>query len=329
MEIVVSEFGTFIKKNGNRFEFKSKNVTEEFSADNLNQIIVTCNSVLSTAAIELAMKNDIDIVFVNKFGQPYARIYPCTLGGTTLTRKKQLEATGNIKGAILSKKFVEGKVKNQINFLKALNKSRNDENIKNKIKELENFILKLDELNGNKIEEIREQLLGIEGYIASEYFSCLSNIVPIKSRDTTGKDPFNAMLNYGYGILYSEIERACILAGLDPYLGFYHTDRYGKPCMVLDLIEEFRPIIVDRSIVTLFVQKQVEDKDFQITGDSFLLSESGRRKVIEVVLKRLNTKIKISNSTKSFQNIILDEARKVVRFLLEENFKYEPFVHRW
>ena len=65
------------------------------------------------------------------------------------------------------------------------------------------------------------------------------------------------------GILYNEIKKSCILAGLDPYFGFFHTDRYNKPSIVLDLIEEFRPMIVDRAIVTLFAQKQVNKSFFE------------------------------------------------------------------
>src|SRR5204862_398077 len=62
-------------------------------------------------------------------------------------------------------------------------------------------------------------------------------------------DPLNAALNYGYGILYAQVERALLLAGLDPYAGFLHADRPGKPSLVLDLIEEFRQAVVDRTLI--------------------------------------------------------------------------------
>ena len=112
---------------------------------------------------------------------------------------------------------------------------------------------------------------------ASLYFSCLKQIIPFKERDPKSEDIFNICLNYGYGILYSEIERACILSGLDPYLGFLHVDRYGKPSMVLDLVEQFRPII-DRAIINLFVRKQISDKDLETIGEGILLTKDGRTK---------------------------------------------------
>ncbi len=81
------------------------------------------------------------------------------------------------------------------------------------------------------IEARRQTMLGIEGMTAKKYFGVLSSIMPEKykfegrSRNQE-KDEFNAMLNYGYGVLYSMVEKACIIAGLDPYIGFLHTDNW-------------------------------------------------------------------------------------------------------
>jgi len=137
------------------------------------------------------------------------------------------------------------------------------------------------------------------------------------------------MLNYGYGMLYSEVEKACMLAGLDPYLGFLHTDRYGKPSLVLDMIENFRQPIVDRAIITLFAQKQVDEKDTEISGTDMLLTQQGRKKVSEAVLARLHTEIKHRGRKITFQSLILEQARNVVRLLLGETDEFEPFVHKW
>lgn len=327
MQIVVDKFGTFIGKKENRFEIKYKEEKQEYSADNISQILVTSPSAVSAGAVKLAMEKGIDIVYTNYFGQPYARIYPCKLGGTTLTRRKQLEAYYSNKGKVLVKGFIEGKIKNQILLLKSLNKERGGI-FTQVINELESNKKDFGELKGS-IDEIREEILGIEGYSASKYFECLSKIIPFEKRDRKSNDAFNILLNYGYGILYNEIERACIISGLDPYLGFLHTDRYGKPCMTLDLIEEFRQPIIDRAIITLFSQKQMEDKDFEIVEENHILSESGRKKVLEAALERLNKKIKFKNKKLSFKQIILEQARNIVRFITDQNNTYEPFVYRW
>lgn len=327
MQLVVDKFGTFIGKKENRFQINTKDKKEEYSADKVSQILVTSPSGISASAIKLAMEKNIDIVYTNYIGQPYARIYPCKLGGTTLTRRKQLEAYYNDKGRLLVKKFIEAKTKNQLYLLKSLNKER-DGIFADEINELASHKNELANLDGS-IDEIRQNLLGIEGYFASRYFGCLSKIIPFEKRDRKSDDAFNIVLNYGYGMLYNEIERACIISGLDPYLGFLHTDRYGKPCMTLDLIEEFRQPIVDRAIITLFSQKQIDEKDFENLEDRRMLSQIGRKKVLEAVLGRINKKIKFKNRNLTFKQVILEQARNIVRFLSEQNKSYEPFIYRW
>ncbi len=97
-------------------------------------------------------------------------------------------------------------------------------------------------------------------------------------------DPLNSALNYGYGILYGAVERACVLAGLDPYAGFLHVDRPGKPSLVLDLIEEFRQPVVDKTVLGMV------NKGMPVTLDEQgrLVPES-RRLLAEKVLARLDS----------------------------------------
>lgn len=329
MQLLIDEFGAFVGKKENLFVItKDKGKKkEEFSADNLNQIIFSRGSAISSDAVKLAMEKGIDIVFLGNYGMPCARIYPCKLGGTTLTRRMQAELYFSGKAIEFVKKIVEAKVKNQAYFLKSLEKTR-EISFGTVSDEIIQSLEVLKSISG-KIDDARNELLGIEGRAASIYFSCLSKIIPFERREHEAKDPFNAVLNYGYGILYGEIEKACILAGLDPYLGFFHTDRYNKPSMVLDLIEEFRQPIVDRAIVTLFSRKEIDESDFEKSGDSLMLSKSGRKKIITAVLERLHTEIKYNGKKQSFQKAILGQARNFVNFLLGESAEYEAFVYRW
>ena len=314
-------------KKGNCFTIKNKEKTDEYSADIIDQIKVVSPCSLSSSAVKLAMENNIDIVFTNKFGNPFGRIYPCKLGGTTLTRKKQAESYLSQKGFFIVKSLIIGKLRNQENLLKSLSKTRNGI-FNTEIAQIENLFKHIDLINGKNIDEVRESLLGIEGQTASIYFSCISRIVTLDKRDHEAKDIFNISLNYGYGILYSEIERACIISGLDPYLGFFHTDRYGKPSLVLDMIEPFRQPIVDRAIINLFVQKQMDNSDLECVGEEIFLTKKGREKIIKMVLERLNLEILFNNKKMSFQSIILEKSRELVRFILEQSPDYKPFIYR-
>jgi CRISPR-associated protein Cas1 len=323
--LVVDDWKAFLGKKENLFQIHQENKKLEFSADDIGQIIITAASSISIGAIKLAMEKDIDIVFIDRFGTPIGRIYPCKLGGTTLTRKKQLEAYFSGKGFELAKTFVVAKAKNQTNILKTLAKSRKDVDFSESIARMETGLSQIKDIEGD-MDNIREKLLGIEGNAASEYFRALSRILPVEKRDKKGGDAFNAMLNYAYGILYSEVEKACVLAGLDPYFGYLHTDRYGKPSMVLDLIEEFRAPIADKSVITLFARKQVKENDFEKSGEKLLLSNSGRRLVIEAVMEKLHGRVDQKGTQRRLCNMIVEQARAVARFVLDQSRDYKPYV---
>lgn len=329
MQIILNEFTSFLGKKGERFVIKIGDKKEEIAVRDVDQILVAAASSISVGAIKMALKNDIDIVFLSGYGKPLGRIFPCKLGGTTLTRKKQTEAYYSEIGSEIAKKLVKAKIMNQAYFLKALSKSRELDfsSIANKNLELAKSIDTLDGL----LDDIRDELFGLEGLAASSYFDCLKALLPFEKRDPEANDEVNALLNYGYGILYSETEKACVLAGLDPYCGFLHTDRYKKPSMVLDLIEAFRPIIVDRAIVTLFTQKQVTEKLFEISQESKQkrLDKKGREKIISAVMERLYTKVNYKGKKTTFQDIMLSQARSISNYLLGKNKNFEPFIYKW
>ena len=329
MQLIVDGYGSYIHSKENLFEVEMKTKAqekkkEEFSADMVSQILITSKVSMSSGAIQLAMEKQIDIVYLDWRGVPYARTYPCKLGGTTLTRRRQ--ATKYLSSEVVGmvKAMIGAKITNQLTLLKRLAKARKSRKFDSYISQIKVNMTKLNIIEGN-VDEARDVILGIEGYCSNQYWTALTTILPFRGREQEAKDIVNAMLNYGYGILYSEIEKACIIAGLDPYLGFLHTDRYGKPSTVLDMIEEFRQTIVDKAIITLFARKQVEESDGEISGNVFMLTKKGRQKVIEAVMERLHSKIRHTNKEYTLQGIILEQARQVARVLLGEKKEYVPF----
>jgi CRISPR-associated protein Cas1 len=333
MKVIINEYGAYVKRKHNRFEVILKEKKEEYPADQISQIMILDGTAISTNAMKLAMSKDIDIVILDRHGEPFARVYPCRLGGTTLTRRNQLEAYFSPKGAVLAKKFVEAKIKNQAYFLRSLGKTRYEPFLAEEAKSMLELYNRVEELSGS-IDEIRNKLLGIEGEAGKRYFLALSRTVPsgFEFEGRTKRPPedrFNSMLNYGYGILYSEVEKACIISGLDPYFGFLHTDRYGKPSMVLDLIEEFRQPIVDRAIITLLARKMMKKSDFEEELEKVYLSKTGREKVVEAIMERLGTQITYNEKKLPMDDIILSQARKIVRYLNGEVASYEPFIYGW
>lgn len=326
MKLIINEFGTYLSKRENRFIIKTKEKEEEYSADTIEQIIIASPSSFSEGVVKLAIEKNIDIVFTSFHGKPFARIYPCTLGGTTLTRREQAKAYFDERGIIIVKEILKAKLKNQLVLIKRLSKTRNNI-FSSEILALEENLPKIDNVDSDKIDDIRDRLLGYEGYGASVYFRSISKIIQFKNRNPEGQDIFNIALNYGYGILYSEVERSCILSGLDPYLGFLHMDRYGKPSMVLDVVEQFRAVI-DRAIITLFVQKRLSEEDIEIIGEGRLLKKEARTRIIQEIMKTLDWKTIYKNRKLTISNIILEQGREIVSFILGRSEKFEPFIWR-
>jgi CRISPR-associated protein Cas1 len=276
MQLVINTRGSYLKKEKNCFLVKNDDRSFEVSANKVDSILITTSATITTDAIEFAVENNIDIVFMNDFGDPFGRIWHSRLGSTTLIRRRQLEAEASALGFNLAKGWIVQKLENQLDFLKDLKKNRPDE-----YDTLAAHISKMGQLKDNlkgmkgSLDEKRGSIMGIEGMASLTYFEALSSIMPDawkfsgRSRDPA-RDAFNCLLNYGYGILYSQVEKACIIAGLDPYVGFLHTDNYNKKSFVFDLIEIYR-IHIDRTVMNLFSKKQVSEGLFdKIPGGLYL-----------------------------------------------------------
>jgi CRISPR-associated protein Cas1 len=137
------------------------------------------------------------------------------------------------------------------------------------------------------------------------------------------------MLNYGYGILESEVWRAVHFADLDPYGGFLHADRPGKPSLVLDLMEEFRQQLIDKSIIKLISRREIEPENFLITENVCSIDDKARKTLITEVLERLEEYIVVGDEKVKWCDQILNQARNIGKYLRGEIPRYEGFWLRW
>jgi len=130
------------------------------------------------------------------------------------------------------------------------------------------------------------------------------------------------MLNYGYGILYSQIWSAVLLAGLEPFAGFMHVDRPGKPSLVLDLIEEFRQPVVDRVVIAMF------SKGYRVELEAGMLTAGTRKELAARILARLEVPENYGGKKHKLSTIIQRQARSIATFVRGEG-KYRPFTGGW
>jgi CRISPR-associated protein Cas1 len=329
MQLVVNSPGTFITQKDECFRLKQKERVFDISPLKVESIVISNQAMISTQAIAQALEHNIDIIFLDSYGDPLGRIWFSKMGSTALIRRKQLEAAEEPSGVKLVGDMIQQKMDHQIRFLKRLMHVRpgKESMFSPAITTIEKTLTDLNAKNG-ELEDTRNRIMGLEGTAGRSYFQCLSKILPEKyqfERRTRrpAKDPFNAVLNYCYGILYSLVEKACILSGLDPYVGFLHTDNYNKKSMVFDLIEPFR-IFAEQTAVYLFTGKKMKDEYFDAGEQAVSLNTNGKPVVVEAMNKHLDETVRYRRKNVKRRHILQHEAHRLANILLVEEGEKRP-----
>jgi len=322
MQLVINTYGSYLRKNGDCFLVKNEDKVFEISVRKVDTIMITTSAYLSTDALKMAIENNIDVIFLDEFGDPYGRVWHSKLGSTVLIRRKQLEISSLNKGLELAKEWIIRKTENQIDFLERLRRPREDkaEKLEESVKGLMEIKQRGASLTGT-IEERRGTIMALEGAAGKIYFDALSYIMPDRfqfdgrSRNPA-KDEFNALLNYGYGVLYSLVEKACIIAGLDPYIGFLHTDNYNKKSLVFDLIEMYR-VFAEEPVVYLFSGRKVKVEYFDEVKGGFTLNKDGKAVLIEALNRNLDDSMRYKGRNIQKRNIIQFECHRIANELIK------------
>lgn len=259
---------------------------KHIAAHKISSIILTTSAALSTDAVRLALTNNIDIIFTQSDGQPIGRVWHSKLGSTTKIRKRQLEASLGKEAVEFTKTWIVEKMSHQLEFIKDLKKHRpqQEDFLNDKISRLTGLAASLNGLQAEKIEEISDTIRGLEGTSGRLYFETINYVLPeqyhFNGRSMRpAKDAFNAFINYGFGILYSRVEKCLMIAGLDPYVGFLHRDDYNQKSMVFDFIEPYR-IFVETAVFRLFTAKKVNKAHTDEITNGVTLNKEGKELLV-------------------------------------------------
>lgn len=292
-QLFISGFGLFIGKKSERVVVKKgKSVCAQVPLMRLQEIIIASRGVtISSDLLEELCERGIRVAYLTSSGKPFALITSPMLTATVETRKAQLEACKNELGADLCRWIVAGKLHNQEKLMRYFAKSRDGD----RKLTLETAAASLRRLRRSALAvlgvspgEVRAELMGLEGTGGRLYWKQIGNMLPdhlgFTGRSHQGAgDAVNAAINYGYGILTSHVWGAVMNAGLEPFAGFLHVDRSGKPSLVLDLMEEFRQPVVDRAIFSWL------NKGGQLNLQKGMLDGASRESVASRVLLRLTS----------------------------------------
>ena len=254
---------------------------------NLQALTLFGNVMVSPGAMEACAESGIAVTFLSESGRLRARV-DGPVSGNVLLRREQFRMADRPEDIVrISRCIVAGKLQNARSNLQRSARDNADEYDRTLLartaEELASGIRRLD--FATTIEEIR----GIEGSAARAYFGVFGNMVRQDREAFTPKgrsrrpplDRMNALLSYVYALLLADCQAALTSAGLDPNVGFLHADRPGKPSLALDLMEEFRPLLADRLVLTLVNRRQLARDDFSIReGGAVEIIEKARRSVI-------------------------------------------------
>jgi CRISPR-associated protein Cas1 len=305
------------------FDENSGTMNQIVSPLDLKHITLAGDHSISTGAIGLVAKHGGVITILDGLGHPLGQFLPFEKNAIINQYEKQNRLSSD-RRLELAKMICAGSLGNRCVFLvKVMHK--NGTNLVDEIQTIHDLMFQIPDCHS--VHSLR----GLEGNGAHAYFKGFKKMLPdywnfSERRKNPSPDPVNALLSYGYGILYGQIRIALISEGLSPYYGFLHDSYQKQEALVFDFIEEFRQCVVDRVVLTFLNRKNANPKDFTLQEDgSCLIQEQVRKKFIHHIFKRLSSEVPGTNETYSAHINI--QAKKLSKAIINEN-PYRPFLYR-
>ncbi|SFS75159.1 CRISPR-associated endonuclease Cas1 [Marininema halotolerans] len=319
----------FVRKKSERLRiFKNRELVKEVRVQDFSRFFIHNGSTITTDALHLLMEKGIDVVYFT--GSQVTGRFVGTENKNVRLRIAQVEThLSEEKSFEIARNMVLAKIKNTRTSLLRFSRRREvslDEAVLS-LKQGMEQCLRVSTLN---------QLRGIEGNAARSYFQVFPSLIYKSDLVFTGRsrrpatDPINSLLNYGYALLRSEITGALQAVGLDPYIGFLHRERYGRESLSLDLMEEFRSILVDNLVIKMANQGSLQLKDFHQDQGEPRLKDHARREFLQAFDARRRDEIfhELLKKKMSYREVIQQQAILLAKYIIGELDDYYPFLAR-
>lgn len=322
-------------------------VMQEVRAGDVTHVALFGNIQLSTQAVQMLCEKEIPVAYFSMGGW----FYGLTRGhGMTnvFTRIEQFrQAADPLRCLALARRMVHGKIRNQRTLLMRGHVEAPAPALA-RLKQASQDVLAAGDL---------QTLLGMEGAAAALYFQHFGGMIkvdadtdelpgledpdkpveaPVFTFDFTRRtrrpptDPVNALLSLAYSLLAKDCTIAALSVGLDPYVGFHHQPRYGRPALALDLMEEFRPLIAESTVLTAINNRMLRGTHFVRAGDAVNLTPAGRKVFFQAYEQRMNALIThpVFDYRVSYRRVLELQTRLLARHLTGEIPEYIPMVTR-
>ena len=304
--LYVTEAGARLTKRGGRFVIARENETIcEVPAELVEGVIIIDTVQVSSSVVVDCLRRNVPLTWLSTTGKFFGRL-DSTQNQDVMRQAKQFALREDDAFRVaLARRIVFGKVYNQMTVLRRYNRTANSESIEKALKQIRAVADKLN--TAQTIEEI----MGYEGVIARRYFSELGKIVPepfaFEGRTRRPPlDPFNAMLSFGYTLVLYDFYTALTNIGLHPYVGFLHALKNGHPALASDLMESWRPAIVDSMCLSLVSHHEIKAENFDKSNPegAVYLDRVGRRIFIRAYEKKMQSVNKYFQGNYSWRHTI-------------------------
>jgi CRISPR-associated protein Cas1 len=320
-------------------------VVEEVRMRDLSHVALFGNIQISTQAIQSLCEQEIPVTYFSMGGWFYGITRGHSLKNVFLRMEQFRFARDETVCLSLARQFVHGKIRNHRTLL-----------MRNHLEPPEPTILKLKRASEDALVAASiPELLGIEGAAASQYFQQFNGMVKVEDDDLPGlempgksakqlafnfnftnrnrrppTDPVNAMLSLAYSMLAKDCTLAALAVGFDPYIGFYHQPRFGRPALGLDLMEEMRPLVAESTVLSCINNRVVTEKDFVRAGQAVNLTAPGRKRFFQMYEQRMSSLIThpLFDYKVSYRRALELQARLLAKTLTGEIAEYIPLLTR-
>jgi CRISPR-associated protein Cas1 len=333
--LIVQEPGARVSKSGEVFEvwLKDERLSEARIFET-SHIALMGSAQITSPALSEALDRGINVAFFSMGGWFKGIAHGPAHKNVSLRMAQYRAAFDSTRSLDLARSFVAGKIRNCRTLL-----MRNHTNPPREV---------IDQLaqyaKDVSAAPSMSTLLGMEGNAARLYFGAFSGMLkPKNTKDVSPwgfdfegrnrrppRDPINAMLSFAYAMLSKDLTVLAQATGFDPYLGFYHQPHYGRPCLALDVMEEFRPLVADSVVISVVNNGVLSPDDFLQSGPSFALSPAGRKKFIQAYESRMSSEIThpVFGYRISYRRVLEVQLRLLGRWLTGEIADYPVFTTR-
>lgn len=330
--VYVIENGATVRKDGEqlKIDLPKGGTLLKMPLSKVDQLVILGNVTVTAPAVRALLEQGAPLVYLSSKGRLLGRLQPFENKNVPL-RWQQFQAAANQETRVsIAKSIVKGKLLNQRTLLQRAGRE-GISGLKEAVDRLGALIRRVD--RASELSELR----GLEGAGAAEYFRQWPKLIRQLGFPFPGRvrrpptDRVNSMLSFGYVLLMNEVLTACHVVGFDPYLGYLHMDRYGRPALALDLMEEFRPVLVDSLVLSVINRRMVEPEDFETgLGGVKRMRPHALRKFLAAWEQKRRTFIQhpLYDQQVPYWRAVELQARVLGKVLMGELEEYVPFLTR-